>query len=112
MVDLHGYDYVYECLPAIPQQDGSLKVKMKVMPFFDAEKLVVELSALNIEARTKKERDHIGKKVVAIEGLRVDGKEVTSYEQLMETGPNELVAWIGKAVYNTQLLSEAEVKNS
>ena len=114
MIDLYGYDHVYECVPPVSFNKGAedpVKVHMKVAPSFEVEHQTRIEQALEAEARSKRAQEFVASKVVKIENLRVDGKEVTSYQQLRQTGPNELIRWIAMAVFSEQVLKEAEVKN-
>lgn len=112
MAELYDYDHVYTVAPPLWfNQDGSVKVKMKVAPQTDIEAQARIEQQLDVETRSKKAQEFIASKVLGIEGLTVGGKEITNFEALRKTGPNELIKWISIAVFSTQILSEAEVKN-
>ena len=56
-------------------------------------------------------RDRIRSKVAYIKNLTIDGKEVTTFDDLYECGPPELISWVCKVVQSSYLLSRAERKN-
>jgi hypothetical protein len=55
--------------------------------------------------------EFIAGKIDSIEGLEVDGKKVTTFEDFMSLAPIELIDWVLSAIYSTAVLSAAEVKN-
>ncbi len=53
----------------------------------------------------------VSDRLVKIENLTCEGKEITNYKELSENAPRELVNWIVAAVYSTEILTEYEIKN-
>ena len=112
MVDLYGYDHVYVCAPPVSfNKDKTVKVHLCIAPLVEIEQQGRIEALLEPEMKSQKSHEFIASKVKKIEELKVGGVEVTSYEQLRKTGPNELLRWIQMAVFSEQLLSEAEIKN-
>jgi hypothetical protein len=112
MADLYDYDHVYTVAPPLWfNPDRTVTVQMKVIPQTELEQQARLEAVLDVESRGKKAQELIASKVLKIEGLKVSGKEVTTYEELRKNGPNELIKWLQMAVFSTQILSEAEVKN-
>lgn len=56
-------------------------------------------------------KSRIASKVVSIENLTVDGKEVTDFDTFYDVAPPELVSWVCKSIYSSFILSRAEIKN-
>jgi hypothetical protein len=50
-------------------------------------------------------------KVAFIRGLIVGGREIATFDDFYKNAPPELVSWVLRAVYSTQILTAAERKN-
>ncbi len=117
MIEIHDCDHIYVCAPKVfiggAINDGTVKIHIKAALLEDIEKQARTESVLDAESRGKKAHEFIGSKVMKIEGLKVKGgSDITSYDQLRKTPATELLNWIASAVFSTQRLSEAEIKNS
>lgn len=111
-MELRSTDHVYEIYPPLWfNDDQKVKVKLKCVPKKDFDVHAELESTYGMEARRVKGREFIGKYVSAIEGLVVGGKEITSFDELYETGPADLYNWIYSAVLSQEMLSKAEIKN-
>lgn len=66
----------------------------------EAAKLVAENSSKLVSDR-----------VVKVENMTCDGKEITSYSDLCKYAPKEFVGWVVAVVNSTELLMEHEIKN-
>jgi hypothetical protein len=111
-MEIKSYDHIYKCRPVgWYNEDNSITVGLKCPPKPEFDSYARSETTYAMEERAKKGREFIGKFVKSITGLTVDGKEVTSFEQLYETGPADLYDWIYTAVLSQKILNDAEIKN-
>jgi hypothetical protein len=111
-MDIKGTDHIYEIKPqGWFNDDETITLKLKCVPKKDFDVQAEAETTYGMEERRKKGREFVGKYVAAIEGLKVDGKEVTTFEQLYETGPADLYNWIYAACLSQEMLTKAETKN-
>jgi hypothetical protein len=121
-MDFRSNDHVYKVIPdilgnaeaetpaifhlkGISQNDFSEAVRRESLigsnhTREEAAKLVSESSAKLVSDR-----------VVKIENMTCDGNEILTYDDLTKHAPRELVNWIVGAVYSSEVLTEAEIKN-
>ena len=107
-------DYVYRCSPPILGNDTAeepFTISIKGIPAKDLDAAVIEQSVMTPDNRAKKSLEMIGKQVVDIENLWIGDVEIKTFKQLYELAPREIYSWVCAAVYSTEALSEAEVKN-
>jgi hypothetical protein len=111
-MELKGLDYVYECYPVIfGNENQTVKVKLKCVPKPDLDAQTGLETTLGMEARRKSGREFIAKYFCSVEGLVVDGKKITTLEEIYSKVPGELYNWIYIAVMSLEILTKAEVKN-
>ena len=111
-MELKKLDHVYECHPAVfGNEDKSVTVGLKCIPKpdFDAQSMIE--STLGMEARRKSGQEFIAKYFCWIKGLTVDGKEVTTLDEIYHRVPGDLYNWIYAAVMSIEILTKAEIKN-
>lgn len=114
-MDFYGSDHVYECIPPVLGNEKSPEpcvIGLKVITVPELDKEVLEGRGLAPEMLEKRTRDMIRSKVTFIRNLKVDDQEVADFDTFYAKAPPELVRWVCRAVYSTQVLSEAERKNS
>jgi len=56
-------------------------------------------------------KELVEKHFVKVEGLVIDGSPVESFNEFYENAPPELVQWVLRAVFSTEILSTSELKN-
>jgi hypothetical protein len=114
MINLDGIEHVWECSPDVLHNEGrDLTVKVKLASFPDIQKQTLAESQLDIEGAWESQSEFIGKHVVGIEGLKIKGEAVTTFEQLMKTGVyHELIKWFKIAVLSERVLTRDKIKNS
>jgi hypothetical protein len=113
-VEFFESSHIYECVPpvlGIPQNPDPVVVGLRVvtLPEIDAESHAAR--NLTPEAITARTRKLLASKVAFIKNLTVGGVEIKTFDELYEKGPPEISNWVMRAIYSTQLLSEAERKN-
>ena len=104
-------DHVYRC--KVPgYEDTDLVVSLTVVPpeRFDSD--VNEAIGLTPEGRAKLSVEKICENVKKIEGYITPDGEITDPKELYKKGVPGVWAFIQRAVYNDQMLSGAEIKNS
>lgn len=111
-MDLKGYDHVYKCAPDLWfNSSKEVVVSLKCAPKKDFDVQQELDTTCDLEGRRKGGHKFIARFVKGIEGLSVDGVEVTNFDQLLETGPSDLYTWIYAAVLSQDRLNKAELKN-
>jgi len=112
-MDLKGYSHVYKCAPKLwfDTKGKTVTVELKHAPQREIDVITTEQLLLGPEARVKAGHKFIAKFVQKINGLSVDGKPVTTYDELRDNGPDDLYAWIYGTVMSEELLTKAEIKN-
>lgn len=63
------------------------------------------------ELEVAKRLELVGKHVVSINNLKIDGQPVTDFDTFYRLAPKELVRWVCDAVHNCIVMSGAERKN-
>lgn len=92
--------------------DGSVTVELKCAKVDDVQSATIEQVGLAPEKVKDANHDFIAKHVGKIEGLELeDGTKIETFKDVLENGPVELYNWITQAIYSTQKLTLAEVKN-
>jgi hypothetical protein len=111
-MEFNGKDHVYKCQPKEWWNlDGSITLNLKCAPKPDIEGQQRASETYAVEERANKQREFVSSFVVSIEGLVVDGKPITTFEDLFKCGPPDIYDWAYFAVLSQRMLTDAEVKN-
>jgi hypothetical protein len=120
-MDFHGPGHVFPCVPPVLGNHGKLEspvvVGLRFVSGPDLDRnIMAHKAALGeespAEVQTKLTLDLIRSKVAYVKGLTVDGIEIADFDALYEKAPREFYAWVCQAIYSTQILTDAELKNS
>jgi hypothetical protein len=113
-VEFYPIDHVYECIPpvlGIPDAEVPVVIGLKVVSVPDQDAEINACRGLGPEAVTKRTMDLLRAKFAYVKNLRVGGREIETFDDFYKHAPPELVGWVLRAVYSTQILSGAERKN-
>jgi hypothetical protein len=114
-MEFYPIDHVYECIPPVRGNEQAAEpvvIGLKVISLPDQDTEITASRGLGAEAITKRTMDLLRSKVAFIRDLKVGGREITTFDDFYKNAPPELVGWVLRAVYSTQILSAAERKNS
>jgi len=64
-----------------------------------------------LKLTTKGTSGFIADRVAGFENLFIGDKEITNFDECTSLAPREVTAWIMGAIYSTDVLLAAEVKN-
>ena len=118
-----SHNHVYLCIPPVlgnenseqPVTVGLRGVSAVDMDNYKAQALEYQLNfgqAKASEMVTAETIKFTADHVASIEGLEIDGQPVTDFETFYKDAPQELVSWVMTAIHSTQILTDAERKNS
>lgn len=123
-MDFKGANHVYWVAPPtngnqlLPESEQVLiGLKCVTIPDLDAEQLVS--AAMMAEhpqskwAEAQKDRTYklIESKFCGVKNLTINGEAVRDFNHFYSDGPPEMVSWVCKAIYKSEVLSDLEIKN-
>ena len=123
-MDYVGPNHVYWTFPqtpsnmALPESERvAVGLKCVTVPDLDAD-MVASSMAMATEPQSKwadiqRERTYalIKSKFVGVRNLTIGGEPVRDFDHFYSDAPPDIVSWVCKAVYRTEVLSEYEIKN-
>jgi hypothetical protein len=112
MIDLHSLTEFKEYYPPLDfNKDNIVSVELKIATAPEIQAQGREEMGVGPEKAASMSYEFMKKYVGEIRGLKVDGKPVTTIDEVRESGLNSLYNWIFSAVTNDQVLRNCEIKN-
>lgn len=115
-------DHVYRCRIPTPSNEGDepviVHLKAVKQPEYDGfmQEAQAKLASMEkdkwAEYNKTQMLDICRSKVVKVEGLFVDGKEVEDFDTFYANAPMDMASWVLSAILSEQMLMSNEVKNS
>ena len=107
-------DHVYRCKPYIldnQSSDEPFFISVRGVTAEETDKNIIAEMMMTPDKRAENSIAFIDSKIVKIEGVEVDGVELTTAKQLRESAPREIYQWVCAAVMSTEVMTRTEVKN-
>lgn len=124
-MDFRGPQHVYWVAPPTngnrelpPEQQVLIGLRCVTVPDLDAERIATAAMTSEhpqskwVQLQSDRTMALIAGKYAGVKNLTIKGEPVRDFAHFYADGPPEMVSWMCKAVMSSEVLTEAEVKNS
>lgn len=112
MIELPAFNKLRKFVPRLWfNKDGVVTVELKCAMVEETQASAIEQAGMTPEKVHKMSNEFLAKHVGKIEGLKVGGVKVESFEDVLKHGPPELYSWIATCINSAETLSREQEKN-